>query len=962
MSSWATIYTTTGSPQTVTSDNETFYTWGVSSSEVGWEIRQNAASPGTITTSNDGASIICSNGCRIENFSLPANSSEYVWKIVIEGLTNNENVTATCSNESQYAFTPTSTPGVFVLTQPFSLSGGAQFRVLIADKECTITSISVYTTTTNYNVSVAGIPVVGENYTNIFGDDNISVSFTPAIIPIDNPGGTTTPATLTLKSATINGNITAENDLAVRFVGENTMQKTSSDMFMFTGNGSNTLAFETDEGTPGKLRIIGSTTKDDIARNWQNAPSITEEAADGSDEKCDWMVEYNTTNNYTDIKLNKKYPIWFGGHQVTDATIFYSGVSYDRESAVLTYGGYYDSYTIKSSLPNLTIIIEGEGQRMQSISFAPTSSTPSGTLTFDIGYNSNVSLSLSDSESEGGVISGFSQVTLKNPLQVSSPDNFTEWTSSIKSATISSAPCYNIKIAGTVVSEANKDDVFGDGKVSYNNTDHTLTLRNATITIGNGNTPYAPTMEMPCIEYSDSDPLTISIIGNNIIESNNGVSPIRQYNETRSNLVFQKGDNSPCSLRISSPGETVIDYFKSIQGVNAINNETGHNLIAIATDELEINEENGLHYKSSTGYVESLVIADDYKLKVNNVVVSSYNAEDVLAEDSQNKGKVSFKQENGNKILTLNGADINSYGIVSSVEELTIDLIGESTTSGSIRAQGDNCKLTFTSAQENRGNAKLNFWDSVDTPISGFSEGNVTYNSGLCLRNDATNSSFPLVVALFIPHVEIDEPEHGLYFPDHVFKMTQKEEAEGFNLYYANMIGASTPVKTENGTFTLAASNNSYAIRCYAVYPGGNTEASWNSQFASNFYPKVITKPVFSLSAEEIYNESQQVSITGLTQNTTEAYISDLNGNIQVPQIWYYLNDNKNDSIRYNDENPITVSESTKISFYVIDGDSGKKIKSDIVEAQYVIRQNPGISFTAETDHNTNRHVLVTNS
>ena len=157
MSSWATIYTTTGSPQTVTSDNETFYTWGVSSSEVGWEIRQNAASPGTITTSNDGASIMCSNGCRIENFSLPANSSEYVWKIVIEGLTNNENVTATCSNESQYAFTPTSTPGVFVLTQPFSLSGGAQFRILIADKECTITNISVYTTTTTYNVSVAGI-------------------------------------------------------------------------------------------------------------------------------------------------------------------------------------------------------------------------------------------------------------------------------------------------------------------------------------------------------------------------------------------------------------------------------------------------------------------------------------------------------------------------------------------------------------------------------------------------------------------------------------------------------------------------------------------------------------------------------------------------------------------------------------------------------------------------------------
>ena len=131
---WATVYTTTGSPQTASNDAETLYTWAVSNSEYSWEIKQNAASPGTITTSNDGASISISNGCRIENFALPANSSEYVWKIAIEGLANNDNVTVTCSNEYQYEFIPTPTPGIFVLTQPFSLSDGAQFRILIANK------------------------------------------------------------------------------------------------------------------------------------------------------------------------------------------------------------------------------------------------------------------------------------------------------------------------------------------------------------------------------------------------------------------------------------------------------------------------------------------------------------------------------------------------------------------------------------------------------------------------------------------------------------------------------------------------------------------------------------------------------------------------------------------------------------------------------------------------------------
>jgi hypothetical protein len=315
---------------------------------------------------------------------------------------------------------------------------------------------------------------------------------------------------------------------------------------------------------------------------------------------------------------------------------------------------------------------------------------------------------------------------------------------------------YGLTVGGIEVTSENALDILGDGKVSYNNDKHTLTLKNATITIGNDNNPETPPMEIPCIEYLGTDQLTISIIGNNIIESYNSVSPIRQNSDTRSSIVFQKGDDAPCSLKVLSPGETVIDGFKGIQGVNGVNNEVGHELVAVTADELEIDEQKGLHYKSSPDNVESLVIADDYRLKVSGVAVSSYNASDVLSEDSQNKGKVSFKHENGNSILTLNNAKINSDGIVSSIEELTINLIGESTTSGSIRAQGDNCRLIFTSAQENRGNAKLSFWYDVNPPISGFSESNIVYDSGLCLRDDATNSSYPKVVALFIPHVEID--------------------------------------------------------------------------------------------------------------------------------------------------------------------------------------------------------------
>ncbi len=409
-----------------------------------------------------------------------------------------------------------------------------------------ITNITLTFSGTDYGLSIGNYRVTSNNANNVLGDGTVSYDAE------ENK--------LTLSNATINGNITAENDLAVRFVGDNSMQRTSEDMFMFAGNGNNTLTFETDEDNPGELRIIGSISKDDITRNWEEAPSITEVTADGEDEGCDWMVE--CFDNYTNLKLNKKYPIWLGGHQVTDATTFYSGVSYDRETAVLTYGGYYDSYTIKSSLPNLTIVIEGENQRMQSISFEPTSSVPSGTLTFDIGYNSNVSLSLSDPESDVGVISGFSQVILTNPLKVSNPENFTEWTSSIKNATIASAPCYNINIAGTIVSEVNKDDVLGDGKVSVSVSNdgtgeqtYTVILNNATIT---------PEQEAPGIDYMGSSDLTIRLKGNNIIQGNEGCEAIRYNGDspTTPNLYFVKDGNQHCSLElIVGEGEDEISGF-----------------------------------------------------------------------------------------------------------------------------------------------------------------------------------------------------------------------------------------------------------------------------------------------------------------------------------------------------------------------------------------------------------------
>ena len=65
--------------------------------------------------------------------------------------------------------------------------------------------------------------------------------------------------------------------------------------------------------------------------------------------------------------------------------------------------------------------------------------------------------------------------------------------------------------------------------------------------------------------------------------------------------------------------------------------------------------------------------------------------------------------------------------------------------------------------------------------------------------------------------------------------------------------------------------------------------------------------------------------------------------------MWYFLGDDDNDDsndIRITSATQtIEVNESTKVSVYILDGDSSKKKKSEVVEAEYVIRQDPNLQF-----------------
>ena len=75
---------------------------------------------------------------------------------------------------------------------------------------------------------------------------------------------------------------------------------------------------------------------------------------------------------------------------------------------------------------------------------------------------------------------------------------------------------YNLWVAGTQIDGANKDDVLGNGLVSYNPSTKTLTLKGGTIQANN--TDSSANYRLGCGIYSEVDGLTIDVQGNTTVQ------------------------------------------------------------------------------------------------------------------------------------------------------------------------------------------------------------------------------------------------------------------------------------------------------------------------------------------------------------------------------------------------------------------------------------------------------------
>lgn len=266
---------------------------------------------------------------------------------------------------------------------------------------------------------------------------------------------------------------------------------------------------------------------------------------------------------------------------------------------------------------------------------------------------------------------------------------------------------YSLFIGDTQVTEANADDVLGDGKVSFTVSGgqeaaptYTLTLNGAALT--------AP------VKVGLAN-LTFDIRGNNTITTN--TTCIQNTAATGvPSLTFKSTSDEVGSLILTNTDE---DYTGVIS-------DSYYGNFTISKELAPIISRYGSYtsntYYFTAGEVHNIQIVPSYGVQIGDMQIYAGNTADVLGD-----GTVSFDKTTNT--LTLNGA--NTGALCSSLAELTVELIGNNTLSegGSypvLRSlSGDAVTIKVQSTADVKGTLTMNM---PYTQAGKFCEDQVTLN------------------------------------------------------------------------------------------------------------------------------------------------------------------------------------------------------------------------------------------
>lgn len=568
-----------------------------------------------------------------------------------------------------------------------------------------ILSNITFTLIADYKISIAGVALTGKNV----GVDG-SVTGVAGITGSGKVYFDSSTNTLTLDRVVINGEIESSNDnLKVYLKGYNEINVSDNTKapFKYTGtNNTKTLTFESSEADDGELKLSGTYTTSG------STPNITINSGDYTTTNLfdkgyaanfgDWILDspkiyYNphygiTVNGYETTKFNKNDITKVGG-----ASIF----TYSPQDKALSIPSGYSSTgaTIISQRDDLTVLISGN----TTFGSITHDQFVSGTLTFKKNPSSTAAINKITLENNSGVISGFTSVSLSDPLKILTPNrtigSISSWGSTVTKAIFSDETVYDLWIGDTRVSEQNKTDVLNDTKISFTpatgTTPNILALNGATI-IG-------------IVESSLGD-LTIHLTGDNFI------------NATGTETSLIKSTNSG-TLKFETDATPIGSLsFKTGTGGPFANPISG----------FTVAYEAGLGYNSQfsqiIGSLSIMYNSNTYKLH-------SSNANDIVGEG---KASFSYDSTNGN-VLTLNNANIEDieWGIDN---DLTIALNGTCSVirSGTyvINSTGGG-KIVFVKAN-GASNAELTL-KSGDGATMTISAPDSILGSGLYWKNIAVN-------------------------------------------------------------------------------------------------------------------------------------------------------------------------------------------------------------------------------
>ena len=748
-----------------------------------------------------------------------------------------------------------------------------------------------------YDLWVGDVQVTSDNAANVLSSETTTVAFDTEnnILTLNNLS--VFPDDAEPKPYITNGLA----NLTINLVGENIIRGNNTYFLAKSGNGegNNTVTFTTSATTSGSLEFYGANYDPwytGHTLNWSN----------GLGWRMGEDSDYGSYVGISSIGLTIDGTLISNGSTVIGESTFL----FNSETNTLTLNGVYiTGGVVWSSSDDLTVNLVGNS----SVGgFPPSSTDPifkgnGGALLFTTSDQTPGSLEVYVTSEMSYFMSGWNTTT-STPIWHTDcgndPLDYTWWVDQgCDYMKLGINHVYDLWLDGTQLCSANRGINHSENpndpkSISFDGS-NTLTIQNFSHT----------TTKSPFIKNGLSN-LVIVLFGENTINCGELFLDKKDNNDSDHNVTFKSYESYPGTLVVNTSGGGIAHHGTPTLVNLAFSEEAGDNTRTLSFSE-----------------------PTSYDLKVGDVTVTSANAGDVKG-DNITTGTVSFDAENN--ILTLNNATIKGRIFSGLQGGLTVHLLGSNVIDGEYEenntdkpgeiafvTEDENVSLTFTTNETTPGQLLMKNTHrngEVSMYYQGFAE---SMENGLGYSSKDNKRLIAKAPAL--------TPGEGVYWTDQEYTISGPAGATIEYQDYLNKIAKTT---YSGEPFTMTTTGK-YALGVWQTLTVDETAFTLYGKGGSYI---VHNKPTFSPVAGT-YDGSQQITLANLPTDlatTGETY----------PQVWYYLGENTNDSVQIiSAEQKIEVIESTKVCVYIIDKDSDKVFKSKQAEAEYIIRQDPGLAF-----------------